>query len=106
MSIIFMGWLNVAAGVMIFIAGLSLNYRKDVVRQMAEQKFNSAASALYAHLAGPLEISFGISLAIEGLAIAEVLPHYMLIPGLAIAGFIVFFALAFWAFYLRRNKKL
>lgn len=105
MSIALMGWLNAVVGLIIFSAGLGLNYRKDVVQKMAEKKYNAEASAVYAHLAGPLEISFGIGLATEGLSIAEVLPRYMLIPGLAVGGFILLFAFGFWAFYLRRNEK-
>lgn len=105
MDITTMGWLNFIVGAVVIVAGSTLTLKKDVVRLMAQQKYSEEASNIYAHLAGPLEISFGIGVVTEGLANAQVLPSYLMIPGLAIAGFTVFFAVAFWLFYLKRNAK-
>ncbi len=100
-----MGWLNAVVGIVIVVAGTALCLRRDIVRQMAEKKYREAAAALYAQLAGPLEISFGLGLVVEGLAVAGVLPQAMTLPGLLIVGAVLLFVGGFWTFYLRKNRR-
>ena len=105
MSDTLLGWLNAAIGVIVALAGLSLTLRKDVVRQMAAQKYSEQAAEVYARFAGPLEISFGLAIAVEGLAIAGLLPGFFFVPGLVTAGILLCIAVGFWLFYLKRNSK-
>ena len=105
MSDTLLGWLNAAIGFFIGMAGLSLTKRKDVVREMATRKYTDQAAEMYASLAGPLEISFGVAIMAEGLSIAGVLPRFLFIPGLVVAALLLCFAVGFWLFYLKKHPR-